>query len=172
MRHSTIFIAFLLKKFYLAFAKVLHSTIYLLLLHSGSTKFLGQRLIWKTWAPLRVKIFLWLAFRRRHWTADCRARHGLAREQCYLCDQATETIDHIIACCPYTREVWHHICQALGRQLPPATPTIHTFWRRLRSLWTGQQQQGLDTYFSSSRLYRGQSGRKRMLDASRMPTPR
>jgi len=105
--------------------------------------------MWKTWAPLRVKIFLWLAFRRRHWTADCRARHGLdAREQCYLCDQATETIDHIIACCPYTREVWHHICQALGRQLPPATPTIHTFWRRLRSLWTGQQQQGLDTFFA------------------------
>ena len=122
-------------------------------------------MIWKTWAPLRVKIFLWLAFRRRHWTADCRARHGLdAREQCYLCDQATETIDHIIACCPYTREVWHHICQALGRQLPPATPTIHTFWRRLRSLWTGQHH--------GEPADAGDQGRDRYLDSGRGTWPR
>ena len=53
-------------------------------------------LIWKTWAPLKVKIFLWLAFRRRHWTGDRRRRHGLeTREHCYLCDQAPETIDHV-----------------------------------------------------------------------------
>ena len=38
---------------------------------------LGHKLIWKTWAPLRIKIFLWLAFRRRHWTGDRRLRHGL-----------------------------------------------------------------------------------------------
>jgi hypothetical protein len=55
------------------------------MLHGGSTLFLGHKLIWKTWAPLRIKIFLWLAFRRRHWTGDIRLRHGLeAREECYL----------------------------------------------------------------------------------------
>jgi hypothetical protein len=32
----------------------------------------GCPMIWGTWAPLRVKIFLWLAIRRRHWTADRR----------------------------------------------------------------------------------------------------
>jgi hypothetical protein len=35
------------------------------MLHAGAVRFQGHRLIWKTWAPLRVKIFLWLAFRRR-----------------------------------------------------------------------------------------------------------
>jgi hypothetical protein len=56
------------------------------------------KLIWKAWALLRVKIFLWLAFKRMHRTGDRRARHGLeAREMCYLCDQARETIDHILA---------------------------------------------------------------------------
>lgn len=65
------------------------------MLHAGSTPLLGHKLIWKTWAPLRIKIFLWLAFKRRHWTWDRRARHGLeARELCYLCDQGQETIDH------------------------------------------------------------------------------
>jgi hypothetical protein len=67
------------------------------MLHTGSIPFQGHSLIWKTWAPLMVKIFLWLAFKRRHWTNDRRTRHGLeAREECYLCDQATETIDHIL----------------------------------------------------------------------------
>lgn len=39
-------------------------------LHNRAIKFCGHALIWKTWAPLRVKIFLWLAFKRRHWTGD------------------------------------------------------------------------------------------------------
>lgn len=61
------------------------------MLHHGTTSFRGHRLIWKTWAPLRVKIFLWLALRRHHWTADRRARHGLeARDTCFLCDQDQE----------------------------------------------------------------------------------
>lgn len=38
-------------------------------------------LIWRTWAPLKVKLFLWLAFRRRIWTADRRQRHGLDANQ-------------------------------------------------------------------------------------------
>jgi hypothetical protein len=103
------------------------------MLHTGAVPFLGHSLIWQTWAPLRVKIFLWLAFRRRHWTGDRRARHGLeAREECYLCDQAPETIDHIMCCCPFTREVWFHVCRTLGRQLPPVQRSVLTWWRRLR----------------------------------------
>jgi len=63
------------------------------MLHNGAIAFRGHRLIWKTWALLRVKIFLWLALRRRHWTTDRRTRHGLdARGRCYLCGQAPETI--------------------------------------------------------------------------------
>jgi hypothetical protein len=57
------------------------------MLHTGSIPFRGHSLIWKTWAPLKVKIFLWLSFRKRHWTNDRCARHGLeAREEGYLCD--------------------------------------------------------------------------------------
>jgi hypothetical protein len=86
------------------------------MLHAGSTPFLGHRLIWKTWVPLRVKIFLWLAFKRRHWTEDRRAMHGLeAWELCYLCDQGQETIDYILSVCPFSREVWFYILNALGR---------------------------------------------------------
>ena len=106
-------------------------------------------LIWKTWAPLKVKIFLWLAFRRRHWTGDRRRRHGLeTREHCYLCDQAPETIEHIVVTCPYTRGVWSLIYQAFGRQLRQGSATIIDWWRRLRSDWTGTQPSGMDSPFA------------------------
>ncbi|WVZ92032.1 hypothetical protein U9M48_038130 [Paspalum notatum var. saurae] len=69
-----------------------------LMLHQGSSVFSGHELIWKSWLPLRVKLFLWLAVRRRLWTSDRRRRHGLdARETCFLCDDAPETIDHLLS---------------------------------------------------------------------------
>lgn len=129
---------------------------------------LCHKLIWKTWAPLRVKIFLWLAFKRRHWTRDRRAWHGLeARELCYLCDQATKTIDHILAKCPFSKEIWFFILQVFGRQLPQTTATMVCWWRRLRSLFDGEQRSGLDSLFAlaswqiwkerNARCFRGQS---------------
>uniref|UniRef100_A0A453GKT0 Reverse transcriptase zinc-binding domain-containing protein n=1 Tax=Aegilops tauschii subsp. strangulata TaxID=200361 RepID=A0A453GKT0_AEGTS len=44
----------------------------------GSTIEPSWCLTWKSWAPLRIKIFLWLAFQGRCWTADRLARRGLA----------------------------------------------------------------------------------------------
>jgi hypothetical protein len=111
--------------------------------------FRGHRLVWKTWAPLRVRFFLWLTLRRQHWTADRRARHGLeAKDACFLCDQAPETIDHIVVACPYTRELWHHILQALHLQLPAGTASSLIWWRRIRVLASGQWRKGLDTLFA------------------------
>jgi hypothetical protein len=119
------------------------------MLHAGPTKFQGHRLIWKTWAPLRVKIFLWLAFHRRYWTGDRRRRHGLdARDSCHLCDQEQESIDHILATCPFTKELWHCIVQALGRQTPQPQPTVRRWWRRLRALWNSERRDGLDSLFA------------------------
>lgn len=100
------------------------------MMHAGSIVMPGYRLIWKTWAPLWVKIFLWLAMKRRHWTGDRRARHGLeTREPCYLCDQGTETIDHIIAACPFSREVWFYFLRALRRPLLSLAATSRAWWR-------------------------------------------
>ncbi|TVU14229.1 hypothetical protein EJB05_37684, partial [Eragrostis curvula] len=43
----------------------------------GGVKFELHKRLWKSWAPLKCKIFLWLAILNRCWTADRLERHGL-----------------------------------------------------------------------------------------------
>lgn len=138
------------------------------MLHSGSVKLSEHSLIWKAWAPLKVKIFLWLAFRKKHWTADHRARHGLeARQECFLCDQALETIDHLLCACPFAREAWFLICQVVDVQLPPSTPSVCGWWKRLRHACLPSRRKGMDSLFAltswelwkerNDRLFRGET---------------
>lgn len=119
------------------------------MLHSRSIQFRGHSLIWKTWAPLKVKIFLWLTFRQQHWTNDRRVRHGMeAREECYICDQAFESIDHLLCCCPFTFEVWFNIYCVLGQPLPAVKRSVLGWWRCLRSGWHGKARKGFDSLFA------------------------
>lgn len=43
----------------------------------GVVSFEPYRRLWKSWAPLRVKVFLWLAILNRCWTAHRLARRGM-----------------------------------------------------------------------------------------------
>jgi hypothetical protein len=42
---------------------------------------------------------MWLALRNRCWMGD----------RCVLCDQRTETIDHLMVQCPTARAIWYQI---------------------------------------------------------------
>ena len=65
----------------------------------GATSFGPWERIWKSWAPPKCRFFLWLVAHNRCWTADRLERRGLPRSACCpLCDQAQETINHILAC--------------------------------------------------------------------------
>jgi hypothetical protein len=73
----------------------------------GSSRPLGAKQIWKTSAPPRVKFFFRLVMHGHCWTAHKRRRHGLQEsDACIICDQAVETMDHIILGCVFGREVW------------------------------------------------------------------
>jgi hypothetical protein len=132
------------------------------MLHEGSTPFVGHSLVWKAWAPLKVKIFLWLALRRRHWTTDRRRRHGLpAQPRCHLCDQVEESIDHIIVVCPFSREIWFLVLRAINLTLPADSTTAIRWWRRLRSMVTNDRRRGMDSLFAlvSWQLWKELNGR-------------
>ena len=73
----------------------------------GGIRFRSFAAIWKCWAPLSCRIFMWLAVQYRLYTLDRRARHGLQDQTspCYLCDQDKDNVDHILLQCVFARHV-------------------------------------------------------------------
>ncbi|WVZ66562.1 hypothetical protein U9M48_015765, partial [Paspalum notatum var. saurae] len=118
-----------------------------LALHHGAQEFLGHRLIWQTWLTLRVKIFLWLAFRRRLWTADRRRRHGLdARDVSFLCDALPESIDHLLVSCSFSRPIWIAVLSKCGVLVPPNNSgTLLQWWEAITAAWPAATRRGGDT---------------------------
>ncbi|WVZ88496.1 hypothetical protein U9M48_035013 [Paspalum notatum var. saurae] len=99
----------------------------------GSITFAPWRRVWKTWAPLRCKFFIWLVFKKRLWIADRLAKRGLPHPTaCPLCDQSVETIQHLLISCVFAREVWTAILSKLGLAFIAPQPgcTGFTCWWR------------------------------------------
>jgi len=80
----------------------------------GSIRSAPWKRIWRSWAPLRCKFFVWLAINNRCWTADRLAKRGLPHPPaCPLCDQAEENIQHTLISCVFARQIWTMIFQKL-----------------------------------------------------------
>ena len=89
--------------------------------HTGSITFGPWQRVWKTWAPLRCKFFIWLAIKNKVRTADKLAKRGLPHPAaCPLCDQAEETVQHILVSCVFAWRAWTLILHELG--LPAIVP--------------------------------------------------
>ncbi len=89
--------------------------------------------LWNSKAPLRVKIFLWLAAKNRIMMADTLAKRGwCGLTICGLCNRSAETLEHLLFTCSYSRPLWNNILAGLpiGARL--------NFWRTgdLTSQWT------------------------------------
>jgi hypothetical protein len=80
------------------------------------------RLNWKSWAPPRVKFFIWLACMDRCWTGERLARRGLPHAPtCPLCDQAVETMAHLLTGCSFSRMVWFEVLSWIRSTSGPPT---------------------------------------------------
>jgi hypothetical protein len=65
-------------------------------LFMGATLFKPCDRIWKSCAPPKCQMFLWLVAQKR-WTSNHLARRGLPHpDKCPLCDQEDGTIDHLL----------------------------------------------------------------------------
>jgi hypothetical protein len=105
--------------------------------------------IWKTWAPPKCSFFLWLVAHNRCWTSDRLARRGLPHpERCPLCDQAAETIDHLLIGCVFTREFWFRFLSQVGLQSLSPQPTELSFldwWDRVTSATSDINSHGINS---------------------------
>jgi hypothetical protein len=115
----------------------------------GSSPVLGAKHIWKTPAPPRVRFFFWLTIHGRCWTRDRRFRHGLQpSNECIMCGQEPETMDHILIGCSFSREVWHIWLARLHLQVPPANHgnAALDWWLRTRKMIPKPLRRGFDSF--------------------------
>ncbi|KAK1606561.1 hypothetical protein QYE76_030234 [Lolium multiflorum] len=79
-------------------------------LFQGAITSASWELNWKSWAPPRVKFFIWLACLDRCWTGERLARRGLPHApRCPLCDQAEETMTHLLTGCSFSKTIWFEV---------------------------------------------------------------
>ncbi|WVZ66620.1 hypothetical protein U9M48_015811 [Paspalum notatum var. saurae] len=113
----------------------------------GSSFFLGAKFIWKTKVPPKVKFFAWLVAQDRCWTASRRRRHGLQdHDSCALCDQESETIDHLMLQCSFSRQVWFLALSVFSWQtlIPAASDTSMFWWSSARNRVRKEYRPGFD----------------------------
>jgi hypothetical protein len=82
----------------------------------GRTCIAGAERIWKFQAPGRCRFFGWLVH-DRCWTSNRLRRHGLRdSDDCALCAQEVETLDHLLLGCVHSWETWFRIMRYYGMQ--------------------------------------------------------
>ena len=121
------------------------------MLCEGGTRFHSFGAIWKCWAPLACKIFMWLAVQYRLWTSDRRTRYGLQDQtsNCYLCDQEEDTVDHILLQCVFSRQVWVRCIDRMGLMAdlcPSYDSSLVQWWTEARKRIHKQTRKGFDTF--------------------------
>ena len=116
----------------------------------GGIRFQHYAAIWKCWAPLVCKLFMWLAIQYRLWTSDRRWRHGLQEERspCFLCDQKEDTVDHILLQCVFARQVWYMCFDRMGIDMalcPSTQDSIGRWWPVVRKQMPKLHRKGFDS---------------------------
>ncbi|KAJ0918571.1 putative reverse transcriptase zinc-binding domain-containing protein [Helianthus annuus] len=78
--------------------------------------------VWKwkgSWIPSKCKIFIWRSNLGRIPTRNALARRDIQidSEDCILCSDASETVDHIFSACEVSLRVWHRL--SVWAKIPP-----------------------------------------------------
>jgi hypothetical protein len=118
-------------------------------LYEGSIRYSMEKPVWRSYAPLKCKIFAWLALRYRLWTSDRRARHNLQdhTSACFTCLQEEDNTDHVLVQCVYARQAWLGCLRRarLELQEPQVTDTLENWWLAARQRIRRADRRTFDT---------------------------
>lgn len=110
---------------------------------AASTRCDTAKAIWKSWAPLRCKITIWLIIRSRLWTAGRLAKRGLPHnDHCVFCNATEEDPKHLFINCAVSSLIWGSVLVWAG--LSQVVPTLNqqslrSWWRQSRDLILGEE---------------------------------
>ncbi|PWA57055.1 RNA-directed DNA polymerase, eukaryota, Reverse transcriptase zinc-binding domain protein [Artemisia annua] len=94
---------------------------------------IGCNHIWNNWTPIKVNICIWRAANNRLPTLSALNSKGIipASLLCPLCDEATETIDHVLYECILARRIWLKCWRWWGIVVPTYFSIKDTIFRSL-----------------------------------------
>lgn len=118
----------------------------------GSSAFVHHKQIWRSWAPSKCRFFLWLLAQNKCWTPDRLAKGGMNHPaRCPLCDQESETINHLLVSCVFSRVFWYNILRKFGLHSlapQPGDTYFMVWWERASAQVSGLRKKGLDSLLS------------------------
>ncbi|XP_028074331.1 uncharacterized protein LOC114276709 [Camellia sinensis] len=91
-------------------------------------------LIWNNFSPPKAKFFSWLAWRGRLKTKDLLHRVGILEGEevlnCIFCQEARESLDHVMLHCSFTWKIWSAIIDWWGIQwvIPKSIEGLLIWW--------------------------------------------
>ena len=108
-----------------------------------STNCEAAKAIWESRAPLKLKFFAWLLYRRRIWTADRLAKRGLPHNpRCVFCNTEEENDKHLFLKCAVINILW---CNVLGwagliKIKPRARSSLNKWWLKCEKRLHGKDR--------------------------------
>lgn len=124
------------------------------MLIDGGLRYGLWKSIWKSFAPLKFQIHAWLAVEGKLNTTDILQRKGVQISTiCSLCQQETETVQHLFLNCEKTKQLWREVrerggwagrlnapssFESLFINMPPAAHCSKKAWRSIvqAGLWS------------------------------------
>jgi hypothetical protein len=72
-------------------------------------------MVWKAWAPPKIKLFAWLTIRGRVWMVSRLEKSGWNNcGLCPLCKQTQEMMAYLFSHCRYSNRLWEMVKNWLG----------------------------------------------------------
>lgn len=100
-----------------------------LALTDGGTRDPGLDTIWKLYIPLKVKVFCWLALKKRLPTTDLLVKRGWAgNTTCALYGAKDESVDHLFTRCVFTKFII--VMGVNGIQATDLGSDVNRVWQR------------------------------------------
>ena len=116
---------------------------------TGFVGFEHYKMVWKSWAPPECRFFLWLVAHNRCWTVDRLEKKGLNHPpRCPLCDQESETINHLLVSCSFSRLYWYITFRKFGLHILAPLQDDTNFlqwWKRIANIVSDMTKKGVNS---------------------------
>ncbi|CAL5362006.1 unnamed protein product [Camellia sinensis] len=92
------------------------------------------KLIWLNYIPPKVQVFGWFAWKRGVKTKEFLQNLGIINENasilCVNCNNASESVNHVLICCPFVWKIWAEMLKWWDVQaaLPGSVDLLFSGW--------------------------------------------